>query len=1159
MKVELKYLMYLIRFVHLWWFSGGQLKPVQLMKYSVTTLLVLILAVNISAQVNKYGTATMESYSAQTMNGSDFTHSIVKDKKGNMYFANEDMGIIRYNGSNWRTIPVRNNALIRAMAVDENGIIYAGGKFEFGYVAPDDLGVMTYFSLSQRIDEQNERVQNDSSVINPYNDKSEVISLGQVLSLVIVDSNAYYLSDDGFFIYNIPDDSLRFIDLKKSNLAWIVKIFEINGKIILGDFKKGLLSYDAEKDTILALPGGDFFIEKRCLSMMPYDSTSVVAGTLANGIVLYNYSTGEIKKDFCNSALNKKLSADGVYNGTSIPSGDFAFGTMMGGIYIIDRSGTLIQHWDKDNSGLHDNGIYSIYCDNGINSVLWIATSRYITKAYINLPFKEFSLKSGIDGAVNNITEFNGDIYVATDYGVFKSVVDDESCRRFVKLPVISLPVYYLCPVKIDRQEFLMAGTLLGIYQIGKNDGIVKLENIRDGGKERVSFDVGIRIITQSKINRERFYIGSEENGIYILEYHSGTWRVIKRFKEITGSITGIAETKTGDVIFSTDFSNSLFKLRINDTIQVPYGPEKGAPYASIFSFSQVGDDLILCTGKGYYKYVDQNDSWIPYNDATNGLSEGKETVSIIRDNDGDIWAAFLDNKKYTERLFTTKDDKPVGYFGALAFLPNVKNMDLKCLEGKVWVAKSNNVYVIEKKKLFIDYPSPNPLISKIHVGSDSLLLHEEFYKKLPDGRNIPLMNMNEGQTAELKFTLNSVSFYWTLPFYTSEQYTLFSYRLDGFDTKWSDWDILYYKEYTNLPYGHYSFRIKARTVTGNESTEGVYNFIVLKPWYLRLYMVILYAFCIVLIIYGITKAYTRKLKNENTRLEGIVAERTAVVVKQKDELESSIHYASRIQMALLPSENVLAENLKNYFILFRPRDIVSGDFYWMTKRDNRLYIVAADCTGHGVPGAFMSILGMSFLDEIIDKDKYPPADQILSELRMHVIESLKQSGSDDEAKDGMDMALLVIDYNVSKIEFSGAYNPCFKVRKLNSEESRLYNNNKMEIPDGSMTNGKYLLETIYASKMPIGISARMDEKFVFYEWPLEKGISYYIFSDGYIDQFGGENGRKFMKKNFKRLILEIQDYPMKKQKDILEKRLKDWMGQAPQIDDILVVGIRTE
>jgi hypothetical protein len=178
--------------------------------------------------------------------------------------------------------------------------------------------------------------------------------------------------------------------------------------------------------------------------------------------------------------------------------------------------------------------------------------------------------------------------------------------------------------------------------------------------------------------------------------------------------------------------------------------------------------------------------------------------------------------------------------------------------------------------------------------------------------------------------------------------------------------------------------------------------------------------------------------------------------------------------------------------------------------------------------------------------------------MRLHVTESLKQIGTDDEAKDGMDMALLVVDFNTSRIEFSGAYNPCFRVRRMTMEEIRNFRDENLEMPDGSMSNGKHILETIYASKMPIGISSRMKEEFSIYECELESGVSYYMFSDGYIDQFGGPNGRKFMKKNFKRLILEIQDQNMNNQKEMLDQNLKSWMGQTPQIDDILVLGVKT-
>ena len=230
-----------------------------------------------------------------------------------------------------------------------------------------------------------------------------------------------------------------------------------------------------------------------------------------------------------------------------------------------------------------------------------------------------------------------------------------------------------------------------------------------------------------------------------------------------------------------------------------------------------------------------------------------------------------------------------------------------------------------------------------------------------------------------------------------------------------------------------------------------------------------------------------------------------------------------------------------------------------MSKKGNRLYVVAADCTGHGVPGAFMSLLGMSFLEEIVGRNVNPPANLILNQMRQHVIESLKQVGKENEAKDGMDMGILVFDFENKKVEFSGAYNPCYRVRRMTKEERVQYERDPESLPQGAMANGRYYMDVIDANKMPIGISLRMEDDFELYTEALVPGVAYYMSSDGYIDQFGGDSGKKFMKKNFKKLLLDIQDYPMSEQREQLEQRLIAWMGPIAQIDDIIIVGVKTD
>jgi serine phosphatase RsbU (regulator of sigma subunit) len=312
-----------------------------------------------------------------------------------------------------------------------------------------------------------------------------------------------------------------------------------------------------------------------------------------------------------------------------------------------------------------------------------------------------------------------------------------------------------------------------------------------------------------------------------------------------------------------------------------------------------------------------------------------------------------------------------------------------------------------------------------------------------------------------------------------------------------------------------------------------------------------------VLLVYVIIKLYTRRLKKENLRLEEVIQERTAEIRKQKEELTDSIEYASRIQHALLPSRQLFDQHQIEHFILFKPRDIVSGDFYWIGSRNNQLVVVAADCTGHGVPGAFMSMLGMTFLHEIVIKSEITSTDQILEELREHVITALKQTGKGvDESKDGMDLSLVSIDLLSLEFQFSGAYNPMYLVRKLKrSELGKLNKGEDLNVSRGSQYNKSHLLQTIRADQMPIGISEK--------ELPFKstrfknEGYNIYMFSDGFLDQFGGPRGKKFMSKNFKKLILELQSLPLTEQGAAMEKVLSDWMGDISQIDDILVMGLR--
>ncbi len=251
-------------------------------------------------------------------------------------------------------------------------------------------------------------------------------------------------------------------------------------------------------------------------------------------------------------------------------------------------------------------------------------------------------------------------------------------------------------------------------------------------------------------------------------------------------------------------------------------------------------------------------------------------------------------------------------------------------------------------------------------------------------------------------------------------------------------------------------------------------------------------------------------------------------------EVTKSITYAQRIQKALLPTSKILGIRFTDYFILWKPKDIVSGDFYWFRRLEDSMIIVVADCTGHGVPGAFMSLLGISFLNDILTKDKTLKSYQILDRLREMIKLALHQEQfKKSRAGDGIDMGIAIINHKTLEIDFSGANNPLYLIRE-----------NRMMV--------------FKENRNPVGLHP-MEKPFENQSFQLQKGDKLYMFSDGYSDQFGAETGRKFLKNSFQRLLIQIsrKNLSMEEEKVILEETHLAWKGNVPQIDDILILGLK--
>ncbi|MBN4077665.1 SpoIIE family protein phosphatase, partial [bacterium AH-315-C20] len=397
-------------------------------------------------------------------------------------------------------------------------------------------------------------------------------------------------------------------------------------------------------------------------------------------------------------------------------------------------------------------------------------------------------------------------------------------------------------------------------------------------------------------------------------------------------------------------------------------------------------------------------------------------------------------------------------------------------------------------------------------------------------------------RSIELEHYQNEFTFEFAALGYADAAKNTYAYMMEGFDKDWKMIGTRRFAHYTNMPPGEYVFMVKAANNDGvwNENPISV-RVVIYPAFWQTLWFKIVVAICAALILLLIYRLRVRQIEKKNKWLESEVTARTKEVNEQKEEIQEknhmieaaltdindSIKYAKRIQNAILPTDEKVKEYLKDSFVLYKPKDQIAGDFYWMEKKDGKVLFAAADCTGHGVPGAMVSVVCNNALNRSVREHGLIETGKILDKTREIVIEEFENSA--DEVKDGMDIALCSLDGN--KLEYSGAHNPLWIIRKGEILETK-------------------------ANKQPIG---KFDNPIPYttHSFELEKGDSIYIFSDGYVDQFGGVRGKKFKAKSFRDLLLRIQDKPMAEQQELINEAFEEWRGDLEQIDDVCVIGVR--
>lgn len=1071
---------------------------------ALTIYLLVFIPAFVFAQISPLGIPFNKQYLPEEYRGAESNWSIASDDNGIMYVGNEN-AILEYDGNEWRPIKV-NDERIQSLA-SLNNQIYFGGSRSFGVLKIDALGNHYPQYLSARFGSSKE--------------------INNVWKTYALKGKIYFCSLKVIFVYNPTDDSIQTIDLPKNSFL----SFVIDNQLVIGNWEQGLLRMKGNQVALIS--GGGFFKGKDVFAILPYNSNTWLVGTSLDGLFLYDNKTGK-SKVFDGSASAKKvnafLKANNFYSGAAINDSTYSLGTF-GGAIFINKKGE-IQSLVSKKFGLTNEETTSqlVMPSSGQSASIWMSLNLGIARVDYPSITSRFGDENGLLGNVMAVRRFNGELYAGTMRGLFKLHYDSFGLPEFTQIKEVDGQVYTLIVVKEKGKDVLLAGSSIDIYRISGS-------HVAGFGSNDV---LAYRFLKPHHAGNVIYVVS--ERSLKRLVNDKGTWRLDNAWQSINENCIEIQDLNDGNLLCRTKSGIYLINPNGKTKALINKVGIQGRVFELDGSVYVVSDSVALKYSKEALVPTNEVDSIFQISSKkiqfVFSLGERMRMLGLGSKEQNDIKYALATKSKNGWTLNT----QVCGRVPAMAGPEIVMDSD----SSTVWIGGLKGLYSLNLKLLGkMPKTSFKTLIRTVTLSEDSLLFNGNF-----DATGNKLISINgEGQfvlNSALDFKFNYVTFTVAAPFFEDESKMQYSYYLEGFDKGYLKWSNENRKSYPNLSEGSYKFWVKARNVYGEETQPTCFVFEIYPPWYRTVIAYIIYGLLGLFCVYLVVKYYTRKLEADKKRLEQIVKERTAEVVRQKDEIldknleiekknndiTASIRYAQRIQTAVLPNKQ--SSQKLEYFIFFKPRDIVSGDFYWIYHFEAQNVVIAAavDCTGHGVPGAFMSMLGVAFLNEIASDPAIQHTDEILNVLRDFVIRSLNQTGKEGESKDGMDIAIVRIDLKSGMLEFSGANNPLFLIRENELLEYK---------PD----------------KMPIGIHVRKDLPFTRHEIQLQENDVLYLFSDGFADQFGGEDKRKYMKKQLKEFLLTIHQDPINQQLESIEGESSRWMGDLEQIDDQLIIGFR--
>jgi serine phosphatase RsbU (regulator of sigma subunit) len=811
-----------------------------------------------------------------------------------------------------------------------------------------------------------------------------------------------------------------------------------------------------------------------------------------------------------NFSINKAVTRNGV----------IWLATEKNGLVVVSENGKVLRNFNTS-EGVIDSHVYDFFFDQIGN--LWLTLDNGISVVELSSDVMFWTKPEGLDGKIESIAFKNGAIYIASRSGFFSSYKELEKFK-FNRNRDIDEETFDLLLVDESIGNKALVIGYNGIYSVDLNTGKA----------DPVAYGIYAWKLLQDPKHKNRVLVGGE-GFLGELIYVNGKWNynTIKNYNSdirfLLADDKGIYFSVQGVGVHIMSYSGKIELVPMHNKYEIDN---------SNFFLVKWDGHIYAGTTKGLY-VLNNNAFEMVHAEGLNIATDHSNIHRLFSDEQNKrLWAFVIE--EYDESIkyvgYLTKQNGG-GYSWTHtnnALLEKGLISGMNVYDDVLFFASNKGVFGLKTRGLDEKKQVWNVYISSIFID-DTLA------SGIPGlGFDFPELSYHQ-----------SISFNLFSSVFNNGGQMLFRTRLIGFKEEWSAFEAIESRKYEKLPAGTYTFEVQGKDLNNHLSEIYRFSFVVLPPWYLTWWAYVLYGLGGIGIIILSSFLSVQRVKSQNRKLEILVTERTqeiseknTILEKQKDEIQAktedildSIKYAKRLQDTILPNDEFLSNQFTDHFVFYRPKDIVSGDFYWARKFDEGIIWAVADCTGHGVPGAMVSIVGNNGLLRATNEFKLREPAEILNRLRSLVLESFKAQGAND-VKDGMDMTLAKLNRAKMKLSFSGA------------------NNSLVLIRNGEITDFK-------GDKQPIGdFEYRKD--FTQVDIDVQPGDAIYMFSDGYVDQFGGDTqevrlagGKKFKSKAFKDLLAEIYLKPMSEQHDIIVERFDLWRGELEQIDDVCVFGVR--